>query len=271
MNRLQTVRNLMLSMLVLGIASSVVGVGTFATFNASTTSTNNTFSSATISFQDVLNAGGAGNTCSSTAGAAATGSGCTVALGSLSTMVPGDSKFGRVVLTNNSNVAVSVALSVTDSASNALTTTSIGTAGTSPTSAGLGLIVLQCQTSGGADESCGATDASGKVKILYGSCTGNPATISVALPLATTSFSTASLTDNGIKVNTTECYGGNTGSGLASISNASLSSSLAVSGTLSLAHLIYLPPSVSSASMQNLSGNSLTYTWTASSLAGTSN
>jgi predicted ribosomally synthesized peptide with SipW-like signal peptide len=261
----------MLSMLVLGVAGSVVGVGTFATFNASTTSTGNTFSSANITFADVLNGGGSGNTCTSTSGAAASGSGCSVALGTLSTMVPGDSKFGTVVLTNSntSNVAVSVALSVTDSANNALTNTGIGTAGATATSAGLGLLVFECQNSASVDENCTTTDPSGKVKVLYGSCSGSPATISTALPIATTTFSITSLTDNGIKVGSTECYGGNTTTGLAAASNLSLSSSLAVNTNLSLFQLVYFPPSTSSSTLQNLSGNSLTYTWTASSLAGT--
>ena len=263
--RFTTLRNLLLSMIVLGIAGSVVGVGTFASFNATVTSAGNTFSTASITFSDTPNGGSA---CTSTAGGTTS---CTTAVGSLAGMVPGDSKFGTVVLNNGGTVAVSLAMSVADASPNALTTTSIGSASSSPTSAGLGMVLLECTNSGGTDEGCLSTDGSGKVKVLYGSCTGSVTTISTALPITTSTFSTTSLTDNGIKVNGTECWGGNTGAGISTaVSNLSLSSSLATSGNVSLAVLIYLPSSVSSSTLQNLSGNSLTYTWVATQLAGSS-
>ncbi len=102
--------------------------------------------------------------------------------------------------------------------------------------------------------------------MLYGSCTGSVTTISTALPIATSTFSTSGVTDNGINVGGTKCWGGNTSSAINGLSGISLSSSLATSANLSLAVLVYLPPSVSSSSFQGQSGNSLTYTWTATQL-----
>jgi predicted ribosomally synthesized peptide with SipW-like signal peptide len=272
--RFSTLRNLMLSMLVLGVAGSVAGVGTFATFNATTTSTGNTFSSANVTFRDILNGNGA-NVCTSTSGGTAAGAGCTTALGTAATMVPGDTKYGTVVLTNQGNVSVSAGLTVTDSASNVLTSTAIGTAGTSPVSAGLGLFILECTTSGGTDEDCTATDATGKFKVIYGSCTGAVTTLTPngGLPVTSSTYNTTGLLDNGLNVKTgassnTECWGGNTATALNALTSISLVNPLATSANLSLAMVIYFPPSTSTASYQNLSANSLTYNWIATQLPG---
>lgn len=284
--RFAAIRNLLLSLVVLGAAGAIIGAGTgtFALFNAVTTSTGNTFSSANITFADVMNFNGAnaGTTCTSTSGATASGTGCTTALGSLATMVPGDSKVGTVRFTNSGNVTVSVAMAVSDAVSNVLTSTAIGTAATSPSSAGLGLLIFQCTTSGGVDQNCKATDTTGKLLPVYYSTCNSGSAISLAspgagLPVSTSTFNTTSLTDNGIKVvgsSTVTCYGGNTTTAFASLNGTSnsitLASTLAPSGNLSLAVLVYFPPSTSSASFQNLSGNSVTYTWTATQIAGTS-
>src|SRR5579862_5883397 len=114
--RSKTLRNLMLSMLVLGVTGSVVGVGTFATFNATVTSTGNTFSTGNFSFAMTET----GGTCTDVAGATVTGT-CAGVLtnlnaGPISNMVPGDSWLSYSTLTNNaaSTGAVTVTLALSD-------------------------------------------------------------------------------------------------------------------------------------------------------------
>src|SRR5581483_8094502 len=88
----------------------------------------------------------AGGTCTSTAGATATGN-CTQ-MGTLASMVPGDSKTVTTVLTNGGNVGVKVDLAVADTAGSptTLTTTGIGAAKTSSTGTyGLGLVIFECR------------------------------------------------------------------------------------------------------------------------------
>jgi len=282
----------MLTMLVLGAAGSVVGVGTFATFNASVTSTGNTFSTGTISFSST-SAGS--TTCTSTNGATASGSGCSTALGTLASMVPGDSKFLTTTLTNSnsSTVPVTVNMAVTDASSGgttALDNKGINAAATSSAGPmGLGLAIFECQDTNGADIACSSSSMQ-KLKVLYGSCAGGVTTVSRsgAAAFATTDVSSASVTDNGLKLlgTSTECYGGDTGSGsnsgvanqngttsISIVGSATPLTSLAANSAYNLLMLAYLPVP-SDDTVINIAGTNaspnLTFTWTASSLAGTS-
>src|SRR5438477_1564244 len=87
---MSTMKKLLLSVLVVGAATSIVSVGTFATFTAETTNSGNTFATGTLVLSDKV---GAGTACLSTAGSTtdtnANGS-CTAAF-NLTTKKPGDS------------------------------------------------------------------------------------------------------------------------------------------------------------------------------------
>ena len=280
--KLNTLRNVMLSMLVLGVAGSVVGMGsgTFAVFNATTTSTGNTFSTASITFSNTT----AGGTCTSTAGAAATGT-CTATL-NRATMVAGDSKLGATTLTNGGNAGVTVSLGITDSGSDTISTTGIGAAKSTAVSDALGLLIFECLDGSGNDVSCSGSVAS--LYTVYGSCgsSGSPATFaSVTQAGAFTASNVTTnngLSDNGIKVGTGTngfCYGGNTAAGIKGLSvpivatsgspTVAGANSLATTKTDNLAIIVYLPTTADN-SAQNQTSTSYTLTYTATQLAGSS-
>lgn len=287
--RLNTLRNVMLSMLVLGVAGSVIGMGsgTFALFNAQTTSTNNTFSTASITFSNT----DSGGTCTSTAGATATGSctGATSYTTKASNMVAGDSKTAFTVLTNGGNASETVNLGITDAGSDAITATGIGTKGATTAADALGLLIFECRDSSHNDVSCSGSVA--ELYTVYGSCgtTGASNAATFATVTQAGAFTSAAVTtsnglsDNGIKVGTASdgyCYAGNSGTtalkGLsvpivASSSNptAGNTNPLAATKTDDLAIIVYLPVTADN-SAQNLTATSLTLTWTASQIAGTS-
>jgi hypothetical protein len=282
--KLNTLRNVMLSMLVLGVAGSVVGMGsgTFAVFNAQTTSTGNTFSTASITFSNTVSGGG---TCTSTAGAPATGT-CTATL-TRSTMVAGDSKLGTTTLTNGGNAGVTVQVVITDSGSDTISTTGIGAAKSTAVSDALGLLIFECLDGTGADIACSSASVA-SLYTVYGSCgaSGSPATFATVTQAGafSSSFVTTNngLSDNGIKVGTGTngyCYGGNTGAGIKGLSVPIVASSssptvagansLATSKTDNLAIIVYLPTTADN-SAQAKTATSYTLTYTATQLAGTS-
>jgi hypothetical protein len=278
--KMTTVRNLMLSMLVLGAAGSAAGLGTFAQFNASTTSTGNTFSSAAVTFSST-NTGG---TCTSTNGATATGTCSTTT--TLGTMVPGDSKLGTTILTNGGNVSVKVDLGIVDtansSAGTALTTNSIGAkANTTAGTYGLGILVFECRLhSTSADAPCTGGSSALDLYTVYGDCGGTNTVISsIGNQLLASLINTTGVTDNGIKVSGTTCYGGNTGAGIHNLSipivalsgapTAGNTSPLATTKTDSLGILVYLPYPANN-TLQNITSTNITYTWTATQIAGAS-
>jgi len=287
--KFKTVRNLMLSMLVIGVAGSIVGVGsgTFSLFNAVTTSESNTFTSASVTFSNTTN----GGTCTSTAGAAATtAAACTASTsytGQLATMVPGDSKTMTTTLTNGGNVSVTVTLGVAEnSGSNSLTSNGIGTAGsTTAGTDGLGLLVFECRTSGHADVACGSGTVA-ELYVIYGSCgnsgsTSGNATVTQAGAFTSANVTSTGLNDNGVKVGTSTngyCYAGDTTTALAGASIPIVGTAtptvgnvapMAAAATDNLAMIMYLP-TIANNNLQNISSSSLNLTWTASQIAGTS-
>src|SRR5438874_7697143 len=87
---MSTMKKLLLSVLVVGAATSIVSVGTFATFTAETTNSGNTFATGTLVLSDKV---GTGTACLSTAGGAtdtnANTTTCDTAF-ALATKKPGD-------------------------------------------------------------------------------------------------------------------------------------------------------------------------------------
>ncbi len=281
----------MLSLLALGVAGAIVGGGTFASFSAITSSGSNTFSTAGINFQDAIGV----NLCTSTLGGTASGTGCSTAVGTFTSMIPGEQQFGTVKLTNqtSSTATVTVALGIADAGgSNGLTNTGSGAVGSASSTVGLGLLVFECTNSAGTvDEDCTTTDATGKLQLVYGSCggttsftpqhyLGTPPVLTNGLPVGTITFTTSGVTDNGVKVGSgaTSCYGGNGSTGLDGLSSVSIVASsgtptvagvnsLGIGKTDSLTMLVYLP-ATSDSTKANITNSNLTYTWTASQLAG---
>ncbi len=283
--RFTTLRNLMLSMLVLGGAGAVIGAGsgTFAQFNAVTTSTGNTFSSAAITFSNTT----AGGTCTSTAGAAATGA-CTQ-MATLGSMVPGDSKTMLTTLTNGGNAGVSVGLAVADAASthDNIVTSGIGAAkNTPPGTYGLGLVIFECRDGSHNDVACSSANVA-ELYTVYGACgaSGSPsanAVVTQAGAFSASRVNTTNLTDNGINVGTGSngvCYGGNTAAGISSATpsivaatgapTAGNTNPLATNKTDNLAIVVYLPYTADNTT-QNKTTPNLTFTWPATQRAGAS-
>ena len=280
--KLNTLRNVMLSMLVLGVAGSVVGMGsgTFAVFNATTTSTGNTFSTASITFSNTT----AGGTCTSTAGGATVPANCTSTV-TRSTMVAGDSKLGTTTLTNGGNAGVTVSMAITDSGADSISTTGIGAAKSAAVSDALGLLIFECLGAGGVDVSCSGAVTS--LYTVYGSCgsSGSPAafaSVTQSGAFSASNITTSGVTDNGIKIGTSTdgvCYGGNTAAGIsgltvpivASSSNPTVAgaNSLATTKTDNLAIIVYLPTTADN-SAQNKTATNYTLTYTATQLSGSS-
>ncbi len=262
-------------MLALGVAGSVVGVGTFAAFTAVVTNSGNIFSTGFITFDST----GTNGTCTSTNGGTASGAGCTAAFATLTNMKAGDTKYGHLVLTNHaSSLTVTPSLSISDTTPTALTTGTTGIGGAGVSSAGtnsvtapdLGVLIFQCTaTTGGADTDCNGTTAKTLIPI-YGTCAANPTTTAAAL--ATTDI-VPGATNNNVTVRSQSCVGGNTAAAAYPLSITDLlpsSGTLAAGATDSLAIIVYLPTPAASSTLQNLSSN-LSFAFTATQQAGTSN
>jgi hypothetical protein len=288
----------MLSMLVVGVAGSIVGVGsgTLSLFTAVTTSTGNTFTSAQISLSSTNN----GGTCTSTAGATATGT-CTAMPASFTALVPGSMRTFFSTLTNVNSTnggAFTVNLVITDTAGthDNVVTYGIGTAGSTTTGTqGYGLLIFECRTAAHADTSCSGGSV-GELYTVYGSCgsSGSPstfATVTQSGAFSSSNVASNGLNDNGVKIGTGTngyCYGGNTGgsgSGIAGSAGTGPtipiiassgspvvgngSNSLAVAATDNLAMVLYLPYTADN-TVQNKTNPNLTFTWTATQVPGTS-
>ena len=281
----KTLRNLMLTMLVLGVAGSVVGIGTYATFNATVTSTGNTFATGTFTFSMTEY----GGTCTDASGASSSGT-CAAYLTGINApftgWVPGSSWLTYTTLNNASTSpsAVTATVAFSDSASNALTNNGVDSnSTTTQEAAGLGLVMFECQTNAGADVACNNASLQ-KLDVIYGNCGGGAGTVltrGLAGAIATTDVTQPSSTDNGIKVFGTECYGGDNatpvtnnglnklGSAVNIIGTGLPATTLAKNTSYNVLMLFYLPNTASN-SLAGLTGNSLTATFTANSVAGAS-
>lgn len=271
---MSVIQKILLTMLAVGVAGSVVGAGTFATFNAVVTNSGNTFATGFISFKSV----GTNGTCESLTGGTASGTGCTTAFATLSSMKPGDTKYGHIVLTNETgSLTVTPSLTISDTTPTALTTAANGIGGAGSSSAGtatqtapnLGVLIFQCTaTTGGADTDCAGTTAKTLIPV-YGTCASNPATTAAAI--ATTDI-VPGATNNNVTVRSVSCVGGNTATAAYPLTVSDLlpsSGTLAANGTDSLAVIVYLPTPASSSTLQNLTAT-LSFAFTATQQAGTS-
>lgn len=272
--RFKTLRNLMASMLVLGVAGSVIGVGsgTFAQFNAVTTNTGNTFASSDIKF---VNTNGAGTACtgqSSVTNGVASGCGVIATLGSL---IPGDSKLGLFTLVNNSSTepALSIKLAVAAELNHSsLLDTNTPTSGTSGSTGGLALLVFRCTAAGGTTAQACTGVANTNLVPVIGTCTGTPSITATtgltkaAIGGASTSAATVTVGDaftvctgGPIITSSTSIGGLDTVNGVANV--------LGVGHTDNLGALVYLPGTSGNA-MAALS-DIVDFTWTATQIPGT--
>jgi predicted ribosomally synthesized peptide with SipW-like signal peptide len=262
-----TIRNLMMTMLVLGIAGSVIGVGTFAQFNAVTNNPSNTFAAGQIVFSNTVGS----TTCTGQSGTSSgVASGCATLVTIPSSMVPGDSKLGLFSLSNVSTSAraVTLAMQVSATASSALDANSIANTATS----GLGLLVFQC-TNGGSPVVCTNNPVT-LTQVYPSTSTCSPGSIATAGGLTTSKISTLAVSNTqSIQVNGVTCTGGNvTQASAQTIAGtdtvATGQTGLATGTTDNLATIVYLP-SVAGNSMSNLT-STLNFTWTATQVNGTS-
>jgi hypothetical protein len=217
--KFKTLRNLLASMLVLGVAASVImaGNGTLALFNATTQNPNNNFVTDDLEIQD----NGGTTTCTSSASGTngANPNGTCDTIGSITNMIPGDAKVGKVKITNASQVAnFTLSLTVTDANSNqALDKT------TAPSSGGLGLFIFACRDATPKPVDC-TTGSPTQVLSVYASNGTSTCTAGTLLPLASSHFQasdiTVSSTDESITFNGKNCKPGNDSSPLLTAVNA---------------------------------------------------
>jgi predicted ribosomally synthesized peptide with SipW-like signal peptide len=259
-----SVRNLMLMLLVLGVAGSVIGLGTFAQFNAVTSNPNNTFVTGQIIFSNTVN----GTTCTGQSTSAA--SGCAVLVTIPSNMVAGDSKLGLFSLSNltSSARAITLAMQVTAGTSSLLDTNSIANAATS----GLGLLLFQC-TNGGSPVACTNSSNNPVTLTQVYPASGQCSPGSITGGLTTSNISTLAVSNTqSIQVNSVTCTGGNvTQTSAQTVSGTDLVDTgqygLATGTTDNLAAIVYLP-SVSGNGQSNLT-STLNFSWTATQVNGT--
>jgi hypothetical protein len=267
-----TLRNLMASMLVVGVAGSVIAVGngTFALFNATTTNPNNVFSTNDLIFKNTPS-GGSVCTAQATVNSGATPTCSTLV--TLSNMVPGDSKLGSLTLQNASTVTspndgVSLSTSsVTASSTSLLDSTSFANSATT----GLGLLVFMCETSGSADRPCTGNGTGTTTLVpVYGSCTANPVTGGV--DVATTDISGASSTADTLTIGGATCTGANVLTSSMNVTGFdtvnSGSGAIANGNSVHVAVVVYLPGIAG----DTVAGKSstLSFNWTANTVIGRS-
>jgi len=260
-----TVRNLMLTMLVMGVAGSIVGIGTFAQFNAVTSNPSNTFATGNIVFSNQPNGGA---TCTGTSGTnsgVATGCATLVTIGS--NMVAGDSKLGTLALGNTSSSARAITLGLQVTGTGGVLENAVANASTS----GLGLLLFQCQTSTGVPTACSTNNV--LLTQVYPT-TGTCAPGTVAGGLTTSKISTTAVSNTAsVQVNSVTCTGGSvlTGSTV-TVSGTDLVSAgtygLATGTTDNLAAIVYLPSPAGNS--QASTSDTLSFTWTATQINGTS-
>lgn len=161
----------MLSLLVLGVAGSVVSLGTFAQFNAVTTNPNNTFSTGFVEVTNTVNSGTGCNSFSGGGGASNSPQTCSTFL-TLSNMIAGDSKVGTLTIQNSStsNGPVQLALSLSSSTSNTI----VSNTPNATSSSGAALLLFRCVGTGNYNQPASCNTSSGKLFPLYGTCTGTP-------------------------------------------------------------------------------------------------
>ncbi len=267
-----TLRNLMASMLVVGVAGSVIaaGSGTFALFNATTTNPNNVFSTNDLIFKNTPN-GGSLCTAQATVSSGATPTCSTLV--TLSNMVPGDSKLGSLTLQNGSTVT-SPNDGVTLSTSSVTTTSSStldSTAFANSATTGLGLLVFMCETSGSADRPC-TGNGSGTTTLVpvYGTCSANPVTSGV--DVATTDISGASSSGNTLTIGGATCTGASVVTSAMNVAGFdtinSVTGAIANGNSVHVAVVVYLPGIAG----DTVAGKSstLSFNWTAQTVIGRS-
>ncbi|HLG70854.1 MAG TPA: hypothetical protein VK009_10560 [Chloroflexota bacterium] len=214
-----TLRNLMASMLVVGVAGSVIAVGngTFALFNATTQNTSNTFTTDDLT----LNDNGCTNKASTNAAAT-----CTSLL-TLANMIPGDAKVGKFYIKNaSSKAAFSLTLTVTDAASGTQTVSTVAPNRASGSGGGgLGLFLFSCRNSSSAPVDC-TTGSPTKIVSIYATSGSNTCTAGTSITLAGSTFDstavTVSPTDESISINGVNCKPGNDATAIASLSNVAI-------------------------------------------------
>ncbi|HVA23372.1 MAG TPA: hypothetical protein VMW62_03190 [Chloroflexota bacterium] len=260
-----TLRNLMASMLVLGVASSVIGVGsgTFATFNATTTNLG-TFATGNIIFHNTPNGGTPGTGTSDLGTPLGTASSCT-ALNVIGSMVPGDSKLNKMVIQNDASSAraVTVALTTSASPSTALDANAPGAGAT----AGLGMLIFRCTNGSGVELSCTAANMTPvEVYPTAGGCTVPSIASGGLIPSVIGNDATATITVNG-----PPCTGG-------AFTNASFAlggpdtvatgiQGLNTGSSDNLAIILYLPDTATNGQAGLTSG--LSFQWIATQINGT--
>ncbi|GEM_PF-2141140 len=267
--RLDSLRNLMISLLLLGTAGTVIALSTFAQFNAVTTNGGNTFSTGLIEFTNVPNGG---TVC--TADSNGTSPATCNALISLSNMIAGDSAVGTLTVTNttNSNGPVQLALSISSSSSN-----SIAANAPSGSSAGLGLLLFRCIGAGNFDQPSPCNTNAGQLYPLYGTCTGTPTMGSSGF--GSSQVASADTADANIVVGGVACTPGNSATALNSVSSVSITGFDAIpqpgsTGTPALgiaqghsddyAAVMYLPGQAgNNQSSAGTNTTTLTFAWTA--------
>jgi predicted ribosomally synthesized peptide with SipW-like signal peptide len=272
--KLTTLRNLMASMLIIGVAGSVIGVGsgTFALFNATTNNTGNTFTTDDLTFSNTPN----GVACVASAKASSNPSQDCAALVTISNTLPGDSKLGLLTLNNGSAQAnVNIDLAVTASPSTALDTTSAA----NNASSGLGLLMFRCRNAGNtANQACTGVAATLLVPV-YGTC-ASAVSIAAATGVTSAVFGSARAADNQIPVGDggVLCTAGNTASGISSVALPTATvggpdaftdttKGLAPGHTDNLAIAVYLPGKAGN-TLANLGPSTLKFAWNATQVVG---
>jgi hypothetical protein len=245
----------MASMLVLGVAGSVIAVGngTFAAFNATTSNTANTFATGDISLKLTDN----GSTvCTGTSGTAlgvATGCGVVVSLGS--NMVAGDSKLGLFTLDTTGSARAADITLTTDTSCSGCAGSLLSSTLPSATPPGLAMLIFRCTDGSGAAAACSGTNT--PVQLYPSTSPCSPGSISA--------FSNTVIGSNAgtsVAVNSHACTGGPIVQ-----SNGSLFSALGIGSTENLAAVVYLP-SAADNTMAHLT-STLEFSFVATQVNGT--
>jgi hypothetical protein len=269
-----TLRNLMASMLVVGVAGSVIAVGngTFALFNATTNNTSNTFTTDDLK----LSQNGCVNLASANSPQA-----CGTLI-TLSNMIPGDSRLSRFYVENTSNAAKFTLKLAVDATAGTSTIDS-----TAPSAGGLGLFIFRCLNGSSAPTAC--TGSVTSVLPLYatnpggGSCnaaitlTGGPAAFGTSFITVTQSQSDDSLTIGG---GSTKCQPGNESTAIGSLNSASaltingpdtgnVYAPVGAGGTRDQLALIVSLPVPAGNTLANKTATNLTMAFTATQVVGT--
>jgi hypothetical protein len=270
--KLTTLRNLMASMLVIGVAGSVVGVGsgTFALFNATTTNTGNTFTSDDLQITDAVDGG---SSCTGKASTSSTTGTCDVIV-TLSNIIPGDSKFGTFKITNaSSHAAFDLKLDITQHGGSGGTVLDSNPAADA-TNAGLGLILFRC-LAGSTAVSCTSSSLD-TLHPIYGSC-GGDITLGTAQAFSTAILGPADTGSNKLPVGSpvpgaANCTPGNTAAGISAVTINPITGPDTAGhynfGTAdNIAAVVFLPGKSGNA-VAGKSGTNLDFLWTATQVVG---